>query len=104
MTALAVPLGALLAFLVVRTDLPGRRRLEPALLIPIFLSPVVIAFGYVVAVGPGGFFTLLFREVFGKAPWDLYPLASVTLIPGLPHIPHVSLYTSSTLRAIRNAP
>ena len=51
MTALAVPLGALLAFLVVRTDLPGRRWLEPALLIPIFLSPVVIAFGYVVAVG-----------------------------------------------------
>jgi iron(III) transport system permease protein len=100
MTALAVPLGALLAFLVVRTDLPGRRWLEPALLIPIFLSPVVIAFGYVVAVGPVGFLTLLVREAFGKAPWNLYSLASVTVIAGLTHIPHVYLYTSSTLRAI----
>jgi iron(III) transport system permease protein len=54
MTAVAVPLGGLLAFLVVRTDLPGRRWLEPMLLIPIFLSPVVIAFGYVVAIGPVG--------------------------------------------------
>jgi iron(III) transport system permease protein len=100
MTAVAVPCGALLAFLVVRTDLPGRKWLEPALLIPIFLSPVVIAFGYVVAVGPVGFVTLFFRQVFGKAPWNLYSLASVTLIAGLTHIPHVYLYTSSTLRAI----
>jgi iron(III) transport system permease protein len=96
----AVPFGGLLAFLVVRTDLPGRHWLEPALLIPIFLSPVVIAFGYVVAVGPVGFVTLLYRHAFGKAPWNLYSLASVTLIAGLTHIPHVYLYTSSTLRAI----
>jgi iron(III) transport system permease protein len=100
MTAVAVPFGGLLAFLVVRTDLPGRHWLEPALLIPIFLSPVVIAFGYVVAVGPVGFVTLLYRHAFGKAPWNLYSLASVTLIAGLTHIPHVYLYTSSTLRAI----
>jgi iron(III) transport system permease protein len=99
MTAVAVPLGALLAFLFVRTDLPGRRLLEPLLLIPIFLSPVVIAFGYVVAVGPVGFVTLLFRQTFGTAPWNLYTIASVTLIAGLTHIPHVYLYTASTLRA-----
>jgi iron(III) transport system permease protein len=100
MTAVAVPLGALLAFLVVRTDLPGRRWLETALLIPIFLSPVVIAFGYVVAVGPVGFLTLLYRGAFGKAPWNLYSLASVTVIAGLTHIPHAYLYTSATLRAM----
>ena len=100
MTAIAVPLGALLAFLVVRTDLPGRRWLEPALLVPIFLSPVVIAFGYVVAVGPVGFFTVPVRGVIGREPWNLYSLASVTVIAGLTHIPHVYLYASSTLRAV----
>ena len=52
MTVIAVPLGAVLAFLMVRTDVPGKRYLEPLLLIPIFVSAVVIAFGYVVAVGP----------------------------------------------------
>ena len=100
MTAIAVPLGALLAFLVVRTDLPGRRWLEPALLVPIFLSPVVIAFGYVVAVGPVGFFTVPVRGMIGREPWNLYSLASVTVIAGLTHIPHVYLYASSTLRAV----
>ena len=100
MTAIAVPFGALLAFLVARTDLPGRRWLEPALLVPIFLSPVVIAFGYVVAVGPVGFFTVPVRGMIGREPWNLYSLASVTVIAGLTHIPHVYLYASSTLRAV----
>jgi iron(III) transport system permease protein len=45
MTAIAVPLGAVLAFLVVRTDLPAKSLIEPALLVPIVLSPIVIAFG-----------------------------------------------------------
>src|SRR3954454_19762873 len=55
MTAIAVPLGGVLAFLIVRTDLPWRSAIEPLLLIPIFVSAVVIAFGYVVALGPVGF-------------------------------------------------
>ena len=51
---IAVPLGAVLAFLMVRTDVPGREWLEPVILIPIFVSAVVLAFGYVVALGPVG--------------------------------------------------
>jgi iron(III) transport system permease protein len=35
MAVIAVPLGALLAFLMVRTDVPGRQYLEPLILIPI---------------------------------------------------------------------
>lgn len=100
MTAVAVPLGAILAFLLVRTDLPGRNWLEPVVLIPIFLSPVVIAFGYVVAAGPVGFFTLWAKQVVGAAPWNIYTLLSLTLIAGFTHIPYVFLYTSSALRAL----
>src|SRR5262245_55914060 len=65
MTAIAVPFGGLLAFLVVRTDLPGKGVIEPALLVPIVLSPIVIAFGYVVAVGPVGFASLAVKDVVG---------------------------------------
>ncbi|HME91746.1 MAG TPA: iron ABC transporter permease [Myxococcaceae bacterium] len=100
MTVLAVPLGSALAFLLVRTDLPGRRWLEPVVLIPIFLSPVVLAFGYVVAAGPVGFFTLWTKQLFGAAPWNLYSLSSLIVIAGLTHIPYVFLYTSSALRAL----
>ena len=35
MTAIAVPLGAVLAFLMVRTDVPAKGVLEPLLLVPI---------------------------------------------------------------------
>ena len=68
MTVIAVPLGSLLAFLLVRTDLPWKKFLEPWLLVPIFLSPVVLAFGYVVAVGPVGFFSPFPREKRAFAP------------------------------------
>ncbi|WP_448192024.1 ABC transporter permease [Azospirillum sp. sgz301742] len=100
MTAIAVPLGGVLAFLVVRTDLPGRRWLEPLLLLPVFLSPVVLAFGYVVAAGPVGFLSLPAEEWFGFVPWNIYSVTGLVLVAGLTHVPHVYLYASSALRGV----
>jgi iron(III) transport system permease protein len=100
MTAIAVPLGSVLAFLMIRTDLPGRGWLEPLLLVPIFVSPVVLALGYIVAVGPVGFITIWAKPLLGEAPWNLYSLASIITIAGLTHIPHVYLYASSALRSV----
>lgn len=98
MTLIAAPLGSLLAFLVVRTDLPGRRWLEPWFLVPIFLSPIVLAFGYVVAVGPVGFFSLWVKDWLRVVPWNIYSLFGLILIAGLTHVPHVFLYVASALR------
>ncbi len=100
MTLISVPLGSLLAFLLVRTDLPGKKWLEPWLLVPIFLSPVVLAFGYVVAVGPVGFFSLWTKALIGRVPWNLYSLYGMILIAGLTHVPHSYLYVSSALRSV----
>ena len=58
MTLIAVPLGGILAFVMERTDLPGARWIEPLLLVPVFVSPMVLAFGYVVAAGPVGFYSV----------------------------------------------
>jgi iron(III) transport system permease protein len=100
MTVIAVPLGAGLAFLMVRTDVPGRAWLEPVLLVPIFVSAVVIAFGYVVALGPVGFLTIAVRELVGFDLWNLYSFASLIIIAGLTHVPHVYLYTAAALRGL----
>src|ERR1044072_4957412 len=54
MTAIALPLGILLGFLVARTDLPGKKWLEPRLLGPGFLSPVGAAVGFVSSAGRAG--------------------------------------------------
>src|SRR5262245_53400948 len=40
MTLIAVPLGALLAFVMERTDLPGKRWLQALILVPSFVSPM----------------------------------------------------------------
>jgi iron(III) transport system permease protein len=100
MLFISIPLGGILAFLMVRTDLPGRRWLEPLLLTPVFVSPMVLAFGYVVAAGPVGFYSVGFKSLFGASdvPWNIYSILAITLIVGLTHVPHVYLYASAALR------
>jgi iron(III) transport system permease protein len=100
MTVIAVPVGAVLAFLMVRTDLPARGVLEPMILVPIFVSAVVLAFGYVVAVGPVGIFSTVAKSAIGFTPWNLYSLSSLIVIAGLTHVPHVYLYASAALRGL----
>jgi iron(III) transport system permease protein len=100
MTVIAVPLGAGLAFVMARTDVPGRAWLEPVIMIPIFVSAVVIAFGYVVALGPVGFLTIAVRSLIGFDLWNLYSFASLVIIAGLTHVPHVYLYTAAALRGL----
>lgn len=100
MAAIAVPLGAVLAFLMVRTDLPGRGWIEPLLLIPVFVSPMVLGFGYVVAAGPVGFWSVWASDVLGFVPWNVYSLPAIAVIAGLTHVPHVYLYSSAALKSL----
>ncbi|MGQ5524357.1 ABC transporter permease [Chitinimonas sp. PSY-7] len=100
MVVIAVPFGGALAFLMARTDLPGRRWLEPMILVPVFVSPLVLAFGYVVAMGPVGFYSIWVKQLLGlsQVPWNIYSLSSIAIVAGLTHVPHVYLYSSSALR------
>lgn len=98
MVAIAVPLGGLLAFLITRTDIKAKRLLEILVLVPMFISSIVLAFGYTVSVGPTGFVSLFVRDIIGVVPWNIYSLPGMILIAGLSHVPHVYLYVSSAMR------
>src|SRR6185436_17560972 len=100
LVAVAVPLGAGLAFLLTRTDIPGKPLLEPLVLMPMFLSSIVLAFGYTVAVGPSGFVSLWVRDKFGGVPWNIYTLWGMIVIGGLSHVPTVYLYVASAMRSL----
>jgi iron(III) transport system permease protein len=100
MTLIAVPLGAVLAFVMERTDFPGKRWIEPLILVPSFVSPMVLSFGCVVAAGPVGFYSIWATELFGAAPWGLYSLAGMAVIAGLTHVPNVYIYASSALKSL----
>ncbi|AWH88728.1 ABC transporter permease [Limnobaculum parvum] len=98
LVVIVIPLGSILAFLIVRSDLPGRRWIEPMILVPVFVSPMVLGFGYVVAAGPVGFFSLWMQDLFGFVPWNIYSMTSIIIIAGLMHVPHAYLYIASALR------
>jgi iron(III) transport system permease protein len=100
MTLIAVPLGGLLAFVMERTDLPGKRWLEPLILVPSFVSPMVLSFGFIVAAGPVGFYSVWFGDVFGGVPWGLYSLFDMAVIAGLTHVPNVYVYASAALKSL----
>ena len=96
--AIAVPLGGLLAFLLTRSYIRLKRTLEILVLVPMFISSIVLAFGYTVPVGPSGFVSMWMRSVLGFVPWNLYSLPGIILIAGLSHVPHVYLYVSAAMR------
>lgn len=100
MVVVAVPMGILFAFLLNKTDLPFKRFFETTLVAPIFVSPMVLALGFVVALGPVGFITLPVKNLLGltNAPWTIYSLPAVALITALTHVPYVYLYVSTTIR------
>jgi iron(III) transport system permease protein len=100
MTVIAVPLGSLLAFVMERTDLPGKRWFEPLILVPSFVSPMVLSFGFVVAAGPVGFYTVWAQELFGGAPWGISSILAMTVIAGLTHVPNVYVYASAALKSL----
>ena len=100
LAAIAVPLGGMLAFLMIRTDLPAKGFIAPLLLVPIFVSPMVMGFGYVVSMGPVGFYSLWAKDILGLVPWNIYSFTSIVVIAGLTHVPHVYLYASSALKSL----
>jgi iron(III) transport system permease protein len=95
-----VPLGAMLAFLMLRTDVPGRRWLEPLILFPLLLPAVVLAVGYVEAFGPSGVLTTAVDQWAGAAPWNVYSFAFLVTAAGFTHVPHAYLCAAAALRGL----
>jgi len=86
-TAISQGLGAVIALLIGRTNLPLARVFGSITLWPLFISGLVFAFGWFVAYGPSGFVTLWTRSIFGMVPWNLYSLSGMALISGISSIP-----------------
>ncbi|SDN75761.1 iron ABC transporter permease [Ensifer sp. YR511] len=91
-TIIAVAGGAFQAILIARTNVPGRRFLGSVVLWPLFVSPMIIAFGWFILYGPAGYLTLLSKTTFGWAPWDLYSLTGMSIVSGVSQAPLVFLY------------
>lgn len=100
-TILACMLGFSLAWLVARTDMPGRGIFEVANLVPFFLSPYVGALSWIYLMAPNsGILQQLFLRQFGISLefLNIYSLGGVIWVLALFYTPYVYLFVIAPLR------
>ncbi|MBI0433341.1 iron ABC transporter permease [Roseomonas sp. KE0001] len=95
-TLVAQVVGTLAAILFGRTDLPLARAMSEFFLWPLYLSALVLSFGWYAVYGPSGYVTLLWQSLFGDAPWTLYSLWGMAVIAGVSQAPLAYIYCLSS--------
>ncbi len=97
--AFSMVIGVALAILLGRTDTPAAGLLLSLLLWPLFISPLVIAFGAIMAYGPSGVVTGFLANTLGLGPlWNLYTIPGIAVISGITMVPATILYCLSAAR------
>ena len=103
-TVVAQVIGVSFALLVVRTNLPGRGLIGGVFLWPLYVSHLVLAFGWILAFGPAGIVTgwagALVGLETGTAAWNLYTMGGLALAAGSALAPLTYLYCVSSLQTI----
>ena len=105
-TAISLVLGSVLAWIVARTDLPGRGWLETLNLIPFFMSPYVGAIAWIYLVSPySGIVQTTLKDWLGLSAdgLNLYSLAGVVFVLALFYTPYVYLFAVAPLRQMDSA-
>lgn len=95
-TALAVFLGTALALLITRTDMPGKSLVSSLVLIPFFVSPLVLAYSWDIIFGRQGYLTILIRTL-GLPTWDLLTLGGMIVVTAMFYAPNAYLQCTASL-------
>lgn len=97
-TLLALLIGAGAAIAVGRTDVPGAKFFGELLLWPLYLSQLVMAFGFSIMYGPSGYVTLAAQAALGGAPWNLYTVGGMAVVAAICEAPITFLYCLNSTR------
>lgn len=95
-TIIAQALGTVAAIVFVRTDMPGARIFGELFLWPLFVSALILSFGWYSLYGPSGYVSLLVQGAIGGTPWNLYSLGGMAAIAGVSQAPVAFIYCSSS--------
>lgn len=93
----ALMLGAGLAWLIERTDIPGRGLLRGLVIIPMATPPILLAVAWAMLASPrNGALNQAIMGVFGlgQAPIDIYTLPGMVFVQGLAMVPTAYLILS----------
>ena len=98
-TLLACVVGVGLAWVIVRTNVPGKRLLEQLVALPMFIPPFIGAFAWLLMAAPRiGIFNLPFLKAGLDAPLDVYTHLGMMWVMGIYLAPYVFLIVASALR------
>lgn len=93
-TIFAIILGLTLAWLVIRTDLPGRRIWQWLLAFPLVIPPYVGAITYIIIFGPTGWI----REWLNRPLFPIYSFSGTAFVLTMFTYPYLFLIISAALK------
>jgi iron(III) transport system permease protein len=99
-TIVGTALGLFVAIAVARTNMPGRQFASGAMLLPLYVSQLVLSVGWFIMYGPAGYVTLEAKELLGVVPWNLYSLIGMSVLAGILAAPLTFILCIGSLRLI----
>lgn len=100
-TLTATLLGTLAAWLVSRTDLPGRQVWTVLLALPLVVPSYVAAFAWIAALSPGGLLPSMFAPLVPKQAWpEIYGPGGAGILISLLTYPYVFLTVRAAFRRL----
>ncbi|MBO9356218.1 ABC transporter permease subunit [Bordetella petrii] len=97
----ALLLGVGLAWLVERTDLPGKTPIRVLLTLPMAIPPFLLAIGWILLLSPRiGVINVFLRDTLGleQAPFNIYSVAGMIFVQALSLVPSTFLILSPAFR------
>jgi iron(III) transport system permease protein len=100
-TVLAVALGTTLAYLQARTDVPFKRLIFAASLVPLIIPGILHTIAWILLLSPEiGVFNAWLEPIFGPRAFNIYSMEGMILIEGLHLSPLVFLLMSAAFRSM----
>lgn len=99
-TVVGTAIGLFIAIAVARTNMPGRQFVSPTMLLPLYVSQLVLSVGWFIIYGPAGYVTGEVRQLFGFVPWDLYTLTGMSILAGVAAAPMTFILCIGSLRLL----
>lgn len=100
-SALAIAIGTVLAYLIVRTDVPGKPLMLAASLVPLIIPGILHTISWIFLASPqiGILNQWLFRPVFGTS-LDVFSIPGMIVVEGLHLSPLVFLLMAASFRSM----
>lgn len=99
-TALAVAIGAPLAYLTTAYKIKGKGLIEVLVIISMLSPPFIGAYSWIILGGRSGIITKFFANVFGIQTPSVYGFGGILLVLTLKLFPYIYLYTTGALKKV----